>query len=82
MSKRRKPGEVVRRKPGSGFVGSASPEFVRVPDEPIEDWHPCILSCGDDDCREYENLEVVGEHDGATMCHISECQMEDVETPK
>ena len=32
MSKRRKPGEIVRRAAGSGFVGSQEPELVRVPE--------------------------------------------------
>ena len=32
MSTRRKPGEVVQRSPGSGFVGSAEPQLVKVPE--------------------------------------------------
>ena len=32
MSNRRKPGEIVRRIPGSGFCGSAEPQRLRVPE--------------------------------------------------
>lgn len=32
MSKRRSPGEIVKRKAGSGFVGSEEPSFVKVPE--------------------------------------------------
>jgi len=32
MSKRRSPGEIVKRKAGSGFVGSEEPSLVKVPD--------------------------------------------------
>lgn len=80
MSKRRKPGEVVRRIPGSGFLGAEDPKYVRVPTEPHyeDEMAPCIMGCGDDDCREWANLEVVGgKWDGQCLCHISECQMED-----
>lgn len=81
MSKRRSPGEIVRRTPGSGFCGSSDPEFVRVPDDP-EEIDYCMLDCGDPLCREYANLKVLGgPHDGKTLCHIAECQMEDAETP-
>lgn len=32
MSTRRMPGEVVKRKPGSGMCGSAEPKYIRVPE--------------------------------------------------
>jgi len=32
MSKRRSPGEIVKRKAGSGFVGSEEPSLVKVPE--------------------------------------------------
>ena len=32
MSKRRKPGEVVKRRPGSGFCGAEEPQLVKVPE--------------------------------------------------
>lgn len=88
MSKRRQPGEVVVRRPGSGFLGTAEPRLVRVPERPEYDDEgepgslgeaaPCILDCGDPDCREWANLRIVGgPHDGKHLCHISECEMSD-----
>lgn len=80
MSQRRKPGEIVRRKPGSGFTGDADPEWVMVPLEPAysEEADPCILGCGDPDCREWANLEITsGQFKGQTIYHISECELLD-----
>jgi len=80
MSKRRKPGDIVRRKPGSGFLGSADPERIRIPsDVSIEDETiPCMLDCGDRECQEWANLEVVeGEFKDSRLYHISECEMFD-----
>ena len=80
MSKRRQPGEVVVRRPGSGFLGAAEPRLVRVPERPAydNDAAPCILDCGDKRCREWANLRIVGgPDDGAHLCHISECEMSD-----
>lgn len=81
MSKRRRPGEIVKRQPGSCFVGAAEPELVRLTDESdgelhaVETW--CSL-CDDPDCQEWANVEIVsGEFAGEWMCHLSECQMED-----
>lgn len=37
MSQRRQPGEIVKRVPGSGFLGSAEPLFVQVPEKPAYD---------------------------------------------
>ena len=80
MSKRRQPGEIVRRCPGSCFCGSASPspELVRLTDELDGDLHdstfPCPL-CDDPDCREWANVQIVGT--SGWMCHLSECEMED-----
>ncbi len=78
MSIRRYIGEVVKRKAGSGFVGSSLPEFVKIPTDPKEVDY-CMLSCGDSECKEYANLEVVkedGSPTGEYLYHISECQME------
>ena len=99
MSKRREPGEVVRRRPGSGFVGDAEPSLVKVPEGKAYEfgwkrnkantgWETneggeadyCILGCGDDDCREWANVEIAsGPHKGECLCHISECEMFDLE---
>ena len=72
---------MVRRKPGSGFCGAAEPALVKVPEGRtyIDEADPCMMSCGDQGCREWANLEVVGgPHAGEFMFHISECQMDDV----
>jgi len=81
MSKRRHAGEIVCRSPGSGFVGSAEPHQVKVPDGPAYDGaDPCMLGCGDSGCREWANLEIVGgPHSGEFMFHISECQLGDAQ---
>lgn len=82
MSKRRQPGEIVKRKPGSGFVGSAEPELVQVPNLPeykTEAEH-CMISCGDPHCTEWANLPVIGPVENNFIFHISECQMEDADT--
>jgi hypothetical protein len=81
MSKRRKPNEIVRRTPGSCFLGAAEPAIVRLSgpeDGELHDCnHPCMLGCGDNACVEWANVQVVGgEH--AWLCHLAECQMEDV----
>ena len=96
MSKRRKPGEIVSRRPGSGFCGSADPQLVKVPEgKPYEmdcvrgpdgRWRAnaggeassCMVGCGDPECREWANVEIVsGPHAGEFMCHVSECDMRD-----
>jgi hypothetical protein len=95
MSTRRKPGEIVRRKPGSGFCGSAEPQLVKVPEgrayeadcvisngawkaNPGGEASVCMMGCGDPECREWANLEIMsGLHKGEFMYHISECQMKD-----
>lgn len=78
----RKPNEIVRRKPGSCFTGSAEPGIVRLSGPEDGDLHddpePC-MTCGNPDCREWDNSQIVtGEHAGAWMYHLAECQMEDL----
>jgi hypothetical protein len=80
MSKRRQPGEIVVRIPGSGFLGSADPAVIQVPEMPNYDEETmfCML-CDDKQCREWANLKIIGgEHDGKFLFHISECQMKDL----
>lgn len=81
-SKRRRPGEIVRRKPGSCFVGSAEPSLVRLSDESDGDLHyvdSCML-CDDPKCQEWGNVQIVDwPHKGGWMHHLSECQMEDAD---
>lgn len=83
MSKRRKPGEIVKRVPGSCFLGAEEPSLVRLTDESDGDMHYmdtyCFL-CDDPDCTEWANVQVVGgPHNGEWLCHLSECRMEDAE---
>lgn len=84
MSKRRTAGDVVIKSPNAGFVGE--PLKVRIcpetydPPYPPDYFEPCFMDCGDDECREWVNLEVLdvnGNADGYCY-HVSECQMEDV----
>jgi hypothetical protein len=84
MSQRHKPNEIVRRRPGSCFLGAAEPALVRLTGPEDGELHesdqPCMLGCGDDECVEWANVQVVGgEHSGKWLCHLSECEMEDVE---
>lgn len=83
MSTRRYPGEIVRRAPGSCFVGAAEPELVRLTDagdgelHNVECWGCAI--CDDADCREWANAQVVtGAYAGDWLCHLSECLMMDL----
>jgi hypothetical protein len=78
MSKRRLPGEIVRRKPGSGF--DAEPSLVRLPEmvEFERDSEMCNL-CDDSHCRKFGSVYVTnGRYRGQQLHHISECQMDDV----
>lgn len=75
MSQRRKAGEVVKRKPGSCFLGSEEPSLVRLVGE-SDDW--CLLSYGDNHCREWSNVEIVeSDKKGHCLHHLSECEMLD-----
>lgn len=83
MSIRRNPGEVVRRKPGSGFIGGIEPEFVKVPEGENFDNNCICMLCDDTECREWSNLEVLDEFGKPLepkdyIYHISECEMETV----
>lgn len=82
MSKRRQPGDVVARKPGSAFCGSGEPRLVRLSDErdgELHDIDSCLGLCDDPDCQEWANVQIMaGPHNGNWMCHLSECMMEDL----
>jgi len=47
VSKRRLPGEVVKRKAGSGFVGSAEPSLIKVPEGKTYEFDVAIGPDGD-----------------------------------
>jgi hypothetical protein len=80
MSERRNPGDLVRRKPGSCFIGASEPALVRLTDASDGDLHDidaCMMDCGDPDCREWANAQVVGgPYAGGWVFHLAECQME------
>lgn len=85
MSKRRQEFEKVRKKANAGFVGE--PLVIRLVD--LDEKHPrsnpmyrsyCILNCGDPDCEEWANCEVLDSNNNEIgyVYHVSECQMEDL----
>jgi len=79
MSRRRSPGEIVKRTPGSGFLGNAEPSLIQVPPEEAytAEADPCLI-CDDPECREWANLKIVaGPLTGEFLYHISECEMKD-----
>lgn len=79
MSKRRTPGEIVIKKAGAGFCGQRL--VIKIPLTAIgEEFDYCMVSCDDNDCKEYANLEVIDEKGNVIgpIYHVSECQMEDL----
>jgi hypothetical protein len=85
MSKRRKAGEWVRLGPCSGFVLESDRLRAQIQPEADGEWEPCLLGCGDPDCREWVTLwtEPDSLHGGRRwpLYHVSECQMIDTEEP-
>lgn len=83
MSKRRKGGDRVRLLPNSGFLSDSDRLPATIKDEPDWRWEPCLLECGDPDCREWETLwsDPDPDQDGMRwpLYHVSECQMLDPE---
>lgn len=79
MSKRRKAGDIVKRTNNSGFLIGDSPSLIKLLPEDERYIDYCILDCGDVDCREWANCEIVeeGPMKGEHLYHISECQMRD-----
>jgi len=80
MSKRRQGGEWVWLSSNAGFVGESNRLKVKIQPED-GDWEPCLLDCGDDDCREWCNCwtEPDSNNGDKRHClpHVSECQMHD-----
>jgi hypothetical protein len=83
MSKRRCAGEWVWLRPNAGFVGESNRLKAEIMPEDVDKNapYPCVLECGDDDCREWVMLhtEPDTKTDGKrhVLCHISECEMFD-----
>jgi hypothetical protein len=78
MSVRRGSGEVVRKKAYAGFLEEPCLIVLHTEDPP--EWQEyCMLDCGDPECREWANCEVVvdGKPTGKFCYHVSECEMED-----
>jgi hypothetical protein len=85
MSQRRKAGEWVRLAPCSGFVRDSDRLRAQIQPEPEENPEPCLLGCGDPECREWADLWTEPDplHGGRRwpLYHVSECQMHDAEEP-
>lgn len=80
MSKRRRAGEWVWLRPNSGFVGESHRLQAEIQPEQDGDWSPCMLDCGDPECREWINLWTAEDPDTGKrypLYHVSECQMLD-----
>jgi hypothetical protein len=78
----RQPNEMVRRRIGSCFLGAEKPDIVRLSGPQDGDLHSidiCMMGCGNPECREWTNVQIVdGPFAGEWLCHLSECQMEDI----
>ena len=84
MSDRHKPGNIVRKRPGAGFLGMAGlrwqiqgdPEAA--PESEINGMAWCPMQCGDDDCFEWHDLweiDADGKPTGAVACHVCDCEL-------
>lgn len=86
MSKRRHAGEWVRLGPYTGFVGESDRLPAEIQPEQARYWAPCLRDCGDDDCQEWTSLWTAPDPENAgkrwSLCHVSECEMFDVEVPR
>lgn len=82
MSIRRKAGDRVWLMPGAGFCGKSDCLIVTIQPQDAKYEMPCMLSCGDDECREWVDVwtdpdpEANGQRH--SLYHVSECQMLDV----
>jgi len=79
MSKRRKSGDWVWLMPNSGFVKESHKLQAQILPEEFGTV-PCMLECGDPECREWSTLRTdicpdCGKHH--YLYHVSECQMLD-----
>ena len=94
--KPRKAGDKVWLAPGSAFTGESNLFHVLLPAEKElnhlgDDGRPeydfCMLRCGNEDCREWANVEIVGAPEGREnvigeyLYHVSECEMFDTPQP-
>lgn len=78
MSQRRKPGDRVLVRAGAGFCAQG-PTLAEIQDQGGMDW--CPSGCGDPDCYEWSTLWAIdpdGQPTGVMLCHVNECEMEDV----
>lgn len=85
----RRAGDEVYLAPGSGFCGESHLFKVLLPpdlDGLDENGRPdryCPLGCGNENCREWGDVEIVAapvgrdEAIGGYFCHVSECEMFD-----
>jgi hypothetical protein len=63
------------------MVGESNRLLAQIQYEPENGWAPCLLDCGDPDCREWNTLwtEADPQHEERRwiLTHISECEMSD-----
>jgi len=77
----RRPGEFVKRVPGSCFVGSADPKYLQLTTEADGDLHyrdPYCCLCHRRRCGEWASAWVVDENgvrDGRMVYHVHECKL-------
>lgn len=79
MPKQRKPGDIIWKKPMAGF--SAQPGLGMIPPGSKPEEVAC-LDCDDPSCREWPDVWALGpdgKPNGDVWCHVTECQMEDIE---
>ena len=78
MSIRRNKGDIIKKVKNAGFIGQEL--IIQISDDSFENVDFCMLDCGDKDCREFANVDVLGENGKVIgqCCHVSECQMEDL----
>lgn len=64
---------------GAGLCGHSEGLVVTIQPEDEVDWMPCILQCGDPDCREWTDVWTDPDPDGIRwpLYHIPECLMRD-----
>lgn len=88
MSKRRNAGEWVWLRANAGFTGESNrlkaeiqPEGPGTAQQGHGDPYPCMLDCGDPDCREWLTLftepDPQNNAERFPLCHVSECEMFD-----
>ena len=91
MSKRRTAKDIVYKKQYAGFMQRGS--YIEIQPQPDGESSPCLLSCGDPGCQEWNDTFILpgettaeaqksqdkGDYAGVAY-HVAECEMLDPET--